>query len=315
MTAILDTAPLAEGLPFGAVVRGLTMAMLDDEAVRAALHALWIDGGVILFRGGESSQAMQIALSRCFGPLEPHMFPESRSEGHADLVKIKYYPDDGGCYAVEGEARGGWLPWHSDLAYSHRINRGGILRPAQLPSRLGLTGYLCQITAYERLPQALRQRIEGLHVVYAVEIDMAQHRFAMPRDVTMLRLAKSGGAIERRKFAYPRVIHPMVYEQEGTGRKVLNVSPAFAFGIYEDGGPEGDALLEEVLAIGTDPQLAYFHDWRMDDMVLWDNWRTLHCATGVPPDETRVMERTTITGDYALGRRLGLDGPVADFDV
>jgi taurine dioxygenase len=96
---------------------------------------------------------------------------------------------------------------------------------------------------------------------------------------------------------------------------VLNVSPAFALGIYEDGGPEGHDLLREVIEYCTDPELAYFHDWKQDDMVLWDNWRTLHCATGVPPEETRVMERTTISGDYALGRPLGLDGPVVDFDV
>jgi taurine dioxygenase len=29
----------------------------------------------------------------------------------------------------------------------------------------------------------------------------------------------------------------------------------------------------------------------------------LHCATGVPPEETRIMRRTTIVGDYGLGRR------------
>jgi taurine dioxygenase len=38
-------------------------------------------------------------------------------------------------------------------------------------------------------------------------------------------------------------------------------------------------------------------------MVLWDNWRMLHCAQGVPPGEERRMRRTTIAGDYALGRR------------
>jgi taurine dioxygenase len=52
--------------------------------------------------------------------------------------------------------------------------------------------------------------------------------------------------------------------------------------------------------------------------VLWDNWRVLQCATGVPPDQTRVMQRTTIRGDYALGRKLdgaaqGMVSP--DFDV
>jgi taurine dioxygenase len=37
-------------------------------------------------------------------------------------------------------------------------------------------------------------------------------------------------------------------------------------------------------------------------MVLWDNWRMLHSAHGFPVDETGVAKRTTLEGDYALGR-------------
>jgi taurine dioxygenase len=296
-------------------VVGLTRGHLDDERVRQSLRDLWIDKGVLLFRGGESSPDMQLALSACFGTLEPHPFPESRLEGEPDLVKIKYYPEDGNQYEVDGLMRGGWLPWHSDLIYTHRINRGGILRPLQLPRRHGQTGFLCQIAAYESLPQSLRSRIENLHVVYEVVINMAHHPFSNYGKIALKRWSVSGQSIEKRRFSYPRVIHPMVFTQPETGRRVLNVSPAFAAGIYELGGIDGDALLREIVAFCTDPSLAYFHEWQEDDMVLWDNWRTLHCAAGVELDDTRVMARTTIAGDYALGRQLGLDGPVADFDV
>ena len=258
---------------------------------------------------------MQIELSRCFGELEPHLFKETRSEGNPDLVRLKYYPEDGTLYKVNGELRGSWLPWHSDLVYSAQINRGGILRPVQLPSWLGHTGFLCQIAAYERLPQELRERIEGLHVVYEVRINLSLNPFTNAGDVELEHFAESGGNIERRRHTFPRVIHPMVYTQADTGRKVLNVSPGFSIGIYEDGGPEGEELLREVVEYCTDPELSYFHEWEPDDMVLWDNWRVLHCATGVPLDATRVMERTTIKGDYAQGRVLGLDGPVAQFDM
>ncbi len=37
-------------------------------------------------------------------------------------------------------------------------------------------------------------------------------------------------------------------------------------------------------------------------MVLWDNWRMMHCALGVPEKEQRHMQRTTIAGDYGRGR-------------
>lgn len=307
--------PLCDGLPFGATVAGLNREHLGDAEVRRNLNDLWIEHGVLLFRGGESSQEIHLELSRCFGPLEPHLFPESRQEGFPDLVKIKFYPDDGSYYEVNGELRGGWLPWHSDLMYTHRINRGGILRPVQLPDSDGETGFIDQIAAYERLPAELRSRIKGLHVVYHVDVDMSLQPFTNHGEVRLVRMAVSGTKIEKRKFTYPRVVHPMVYTQVETGRKILNVSPGFALGIYEDGTAQGDALLREVIAICTDPALSYFHKWQAGDMVLWDNWRTLHSAKGVPPNQTRVMERTTISGDYALGRPLGLDGPVVDFDV
>ncbi len=65
---------------------------------------------------------------------------------------------------------------------------------------------------------------------------------------------------------------------------------------------EGDALLREVIDHCIQHERAYFHTWRLDDMVLWDNWRMIHCAMGVPAGLRRHMHRTTITGDYGLGR-------------
>ena len=99
-----------------------------------------------------------------------------------------------------------------------------------------------------------------------------------------------------------RSIHPLVYTQAETGRKVLNISPWHAVGIEGMENAEGDALLREVIDYSIKPERAYFHKWEPDDMVLWDNWRMMHCATGVPEGEQRKMGRTTIAGDYALGR-------------
>lgn len=301
----LDISPLAPGLPFGATVTGLTRADLDREEVRGALKDLWIDRGVLLFRGGDADSDTHVTLSQCFGRLEAHVFRESWVDGHPELVKIKYYPEDGTCYDIDREQRGGWLPWHADLIYTDTINHGGILRPIELPPAIGLTGFIDRIAAYERLPQHLKDAIEGCHVVYGMDLNFANHKFVAPGRMRFLRGARSFHGISAREYQYPRVVHPMVYEQAETRRKVLNVSPGFALGIYEKGGPDGDALLREVIDYCVDPAATYYHRWEMGDMLLWDNWRTLHCATGVPLDETRVMQRTTIAGDYALGRKLG----------
>ncbi len=297
--------PLDPRLAFGAKVTGLKREHLASEELRKALTDLWIDKGVILFRGGNSSREMQVELSRVFGEPQAFPFKESRSEELPELVNIKYSPEDGTAYEVNGEVIGGWIPWHSDMAYFSKINRGGILRPNILPKKgRGETGYADQISAYDRLPDDLKAKIENLHVVYTADLNYAHAKYAGDTKIKWVQGAKSWTKIMERIYQYPRVIHPMVYTQQGTGRKVLNVSPGFADGIYEMGGPAGDALLAEVISYCIDPKQTYFHTWQPDDMVLWDNWRTLHCAAGIAPDDTRLMERTTIHGDYAMGRDL-----------
>ena len=67
---------------------------------------------------------------------------------------------------------------------------------------------------------------------------------------------------------------------------------------------EGDALLEEVVQHCLTAGAAYYHDWQNGDLVAWDNWRILHSAEGTPPDHTRLIQRTSIKGDYGLGRAL-----------
>ena len=59
-------------------------------------------------------------------------------------------------------------------------------------------------------------------------------------------------------------------------------------------------MCEEIFAVATD--LSYFHQWQPTDMVIWDNWRVLHAVSGMKPSDGRCMHRTTIKGDYGLGR-------------
>jgi taurine dioxygenase len=104
---------------------------------------------------------------------------------------------------------------------------------------------------------------------------------------------------------FPPVVHPLVFVQPETGRKVLNLSPLFARYIETMNNPMGDAILEELCRHFLNcPQ--YHHRWALGDMLLWDNWRMLHSISLAPPDEPRVMQRTTILGDYALGRKANI---------
>lgn len=298
-----DVAPLPGQSAFGAVVSNLSRVALHDPAIRKTLYDLWIDKGVIVFKGMTALES-QLELSEIFGEPEIHplLVGVDRPREHKFIADIEYDQADGDLYQVDGEVRGGYLPWHFDLAYVDRINHGGILRPDVLPARGGETGFIDRIAAYASMPRELRDRIEGKNVVYRFSIDSSRMKFGK-RPEKCLRISRVGQMAGDHPSVKSRVIHPLVYAQEQTGRKVLNVSPWFAEGIEGMETPEGDRLLAEVVAYATEPRLAYYHHWQPNDMVLWDNWRMLHCACGVPPGESRRMRRTTIAGDYALGRR------------
>jgi taurine dioxygenase len=298
-----EIAPLPGHSAFGAMVTNLRPDQIDDLGAREALYDLWIDRGLIIFKGLSSLDA-QIRLSEIFGDPAVHPLLEGvdRPREHDVIAPIDYGGDEGDIYEVNGELRGGYLPWHFDLAYMPKINHGGILRAEVLPERGGETGFIDRIAAYDAMPAELKRRIAFLSVIYQFTGDPSLAKFG-ERPTQCVRTSRSSAMSGQHPNAQLRVIHPLVYVQAETGRKVLNVSPWFAEGIEGMENAEGDALLAEVVAYATRPELAYFHSWTTGDMLLWDNWRMLHCATGVPIGDERRMRRTTIAGDYALGRR------------
>jgi taurine dioxygenase len=81
---------------------------------------------------------------------------------------------------------------------------------------------------------------------------------------------------------------------------------------------EADALISELADILTEDRYAYYHQWGADDVIIWDNWRVIHCVTGVPEGVSRLGIRTTISGDYNVGRyldpTLDKDNPPERFD-
>jgi alpha-ketoglutarate-dependent taurine dioxygenase len=63
---------------------------------------------------------------------------------------------------------------------------------------------------------------------------------------------------------------------------------------------EGRALLDDLLARSTAPELVYRHEWSVGDVVIWDNRGVLHRASPYDPDSPRDMHRTTFAGDEPI---------------
>lgn len=304
----LVVEPLDQSRSFGIVLRGLTEEDLHEQSVRAELRQLWLQNGVIVFKG-EFSTDFQVEVSKVMGELEIHPIVEYHVDGHPELISLDHIPDSDSAtiYEVEGVAVGGWLPWHFDFCYAAEINRGGLLRALILPSQGGDTSFIDGIEAYDTLPDEIKTRIEGLEVVYQAKFDYTEFRY-VKRPVKLLHLAERDlNAQAREQTDFLPVTHPVVFIHDETGRKVLNVAPTCAQYIKGMDNHEGHELLKLLTDHINSEAIAYRHVWQMDEMVLWDNWRMLHTGHGTPANEVRRMIRTTIKGDYAMGRALAAE--------
>jgi taurine dioxygenase len=304
---MLDSSPLSPSLPFGRLVQGLTLDRLKDEAVRVELRQLWFHHGLVIFPNGESTVELQVRLSEVFGPLVRHFQEDRIVDGHPELVGFAADPAKDTTVEIDGRVVVGFIPWHGDSRWMAEPNHGGILRVHRLPRQGGETGFIDLIDAYDRLSDALKQRIEGREAIVEYDADPAViYRYQPHR----IHVVDPGSALEevRHRRDFPPIVQPLVYVQPETGRKVLGFTPLPRQQVIGMAPEESAALLAELAVHVTDERHAYFHDWQADDLVLWDNLRMLHQACGVPLGEEREVWRTTIAAPYPLARKLEAGG-------
>jgi taurine dioxygenase len=291
-----DVKPLPGGI--GMEVLGLEPGGHVGEDTAAALRQLWLDAGIVLFRGIGTSPEALLALSRCFGELEIHPIERFRLAGYPELILLTNKDGPTGpVYDFDGEHIHGRIPWHTDLAFTTTPNAGALLRMVQKTANGGETGWVDTARAWEELDQATKQRIEGLEAIYHFSSDLEEMRFNKP----------GGVRLNPRRSDYPHfppVAHPLVWIHPETGRRVLNVSTLNIRGIVGLEPEEGDTLIGQLIAHALQPHLQYVHAWENDDIMLWDNRRTMHCAFGHPVEQVRIVQRSTIRGTVAMGRVL-----------
>ncbi|MBU6266656.1 MAG: TauD/TfdA family dioxygenase [Sphingomonadales bacterium] len=292
---------------WGSRVSGVTRTNLADEGLRERLRALFVERGFIVFEDVEPSPQMQVELSKVFGPLKDHPtknVPRADPDLAEGVIDMQHHPRDQqghkhGLTHVDGKDVISFLPWHFDHSYNDELNYAGVLRAVASAPEGGRTGFADGIDIHNRLPPELLARIADRSVLYTLDVRLTQMRFGRYFDTYGDTENERANTDEAKRF--PRSIHPMVW-QRPTGEKVAHYCGFSAVGMAGHEDAEGDALLEEALQAMYKVITPYWHDWKPTDMVIWDNHRILHAVEGCDPKYYRRMQRTTIRGDYGLGR-------------
>ena len=134
--------------------------------------------------------------------------------------------------------------------------------------------------AYDNIPRALRDRLEGRRVLQVHDYKRRERIDVEKVDLSVIQHQSQ----------------PIFVTHPATGKKALYVSRLMSARIEGLSKQESDAALEQLFDISEDPAIVYEHDWKLGDLVIWDNWCSIHMRKDFPREEPRLMRRLTIEG-------------------
>ncbi len=280
----LNAEPLDGG--FGAQIRGIDLAAARRDAESmAAVEAAFLKHHVVAIRGQKFDVDDVVEVSRCFGPLEPHVL-EKFHHPETPLVLVLSNRVDQNGQALGLRDAGSF--WHSDVSFKERPAKATLLYAIEVPDEGGDTLFCNMISAYDALPESLKRRFDGLTAIH----DYANRDRVAHRTGTRPRLDKQN--LSR----VPSVRHPVVRRHPVTGRKAIYVNPTYTVGIEGMEREESDALLKEIFAHCLADRFQMRYRWRTGDVVIWDNAAVMHAATtqNLDVSKHRTLWRTIIVG-------------------
>jgi alpha-ketoglutarate-dependent 2,4-dichlorophenoxyacetate dioxygenase len=274
---------------FAGEVDGIDLAKPLTPEDAAAIHAGMDRYAVLVFHGRPVTLEQQMAFTLALGPIEQAIDTGLReANGYripTTFADVSNLDKDQRVFERDNRTRlfalGNRL-WHSDSSFKPTPAKYSLLHAHSIPSRGGNTEFADMRAGWDTLDPETQAACEGL---------VCEHSQIYSRQI--LGFTDFTDA-ERARFSPVRQV--LVRTHPVTGRKSLYLS-SHAGGIIGWPVPEARAFLRDLIEHATQRQFVYSHQWRVGDLVMWDNRQTMHRARPFPENEPRDVRRTTLAGD------------------
>lgn len=171
--------------------------------------------------------------------------------------------------------------WHTDVSFVPEVPKYSILRSVTIPSVGGDTVWANTNTAYEDLPQTLKDFAENTWAIHSNKFDYATRISG-----------KNKEHLKNFTSTEYETRHPLVHVHAETGKKHLLLG-SFVRQFEGHSTTESAALYNILQSYVIDLENTVRWNWQEGDVVIWDNLATQHYAVA-DYDEKRVVRRVTV---------------------
>jgi alpha-ketoglutarate-dependent 2,4-dichlorophenoxyacetate dioxygenase len=261
---------------FAAEVSPVDLKTVRDEETLARIRAGMDEFAVLVFRDQIWTDAEHLDFAqRLDGRLHTKLGISALQKnrfGNEALGDISNLDESGEIMKSDNRRRmyglGNRL-WHTDASFQDPPGRYSMLSAKVVPPVDADTEFADMRAAYDALPDTEKARLEGLRV---------HHSIAYSRQTLGFEFS------ETEQEALKGAVHLLVRTIPRSGRRSLYLA-SHASRIIDWPVPEGRLLLRELIEHATQPRFVYRHQWRVGDLVIWDNRATMHRAR--PFDDAR----------------------------
>ena len=279
-----DIVVTPTGVALGAEIGGIDLSGPPDADRLAAILAAWNSHLVLLFRDQQISDEAFLDFSRRLGTLDLAPITVTGKRYRPDLPELAVISnviEDGAPIGALGDSE---AVWHTDMSYNDDPPMASLLYAIEVPPSGGNTGFCNMYAAYEALDEATHRRIASLHCKHDSSHNSAGE-------------TRSGFADTfARREDIPGAVHSLVCRHPGTGREVLYLGRRGNAYIPELPEAESDTLLDELWSVTVAAENTWHHEWRVGDVLMWDNRCTMHRRDEFDPATRRVMHRSQVRG-------------------
>ena len=266
-------------------IGGVDLRQDVNEAIINEIVAALDKYAVVVLHDQQITDEQQITFSAKLGPLETTIHrirPGAQLRLDTRIADVSNLNEKSEVLAANDRRRMNGLGnrlWHTDSSFKATPAKYSLLSARAIPGEGGETQFADLRAAYDALPEQMKAQLKDLVAEHCIMWSRATIGFT---DYS-----------EEERAALPPVPQRLVRRHPGSGRMTLYLA-SHAQAIRDVPLPEARVLLMDLMEHATQREFVYTHQWRVGDLVIWDNRCTMHRARPYDLSVPRDMHRTTV---------------------